>query len=368
MYIEIAIKQIHHKGGRPMRKIAYLSMDAHANHCVLGDMDADGTFRGNHTFSTSEKNIITALQNIKAKEKYLTLEESNLAYWIAQVASPYVTKVIPCDPKENALIYKSSHKKDKVDTKKLCRLLRLGELKQVYHPESDERAIFKAAARHYIDLRDQQITLKQKIKAMYRYWGVIDVAGEAVYSIKKRDDYLSQIKHLHIKNQLNRLYALMDETESMQDKALKAMKQMGRKYPEIKEFKKIPGIGDINAHIFDAFIQTPDRFANRSQLWRYCRLAVTDRTSDGKPLGYKRLDRSGISELKALTYQAWMSALRSDNEVRRFYSDSLRRTYRRTHARLNTQRKIIAVMYGIWKRGIAYRHQLFLDPLESGVV
>jgi transposase len=351
-----------------MRKIAYLGMDAHANHCVLGDMDADGTFRGTQTFSTSELNIIKALENIKAKEKYLTLEECNLAYWIAQVASPYVTKVIPCDPKENALIYKSSNKWDKVDTKKLCRLLRLGELKQVYHPENDARAIFKAAARHYIDLRDQQIALKQKIKAMYRYWGVIDVAGEAVYSVKKRHDYLKQIKHLQIKNQINRLYTLMDETESMQGNALKAMKQMGRRYPEIKEFKKIPGIGDINAHIFDAFIQTPDRFANRSRLWRYCKLGVTDRSSDGKPLGYRRLDRSGISEIKALTYQAWMSVLRGDNEVRRFYSDSLRRTLSRVHARLNTQRKIIAVMYGIWKRGEAYRPQLFLDSLKSGVV
>ena len=346
-----------------MRKIAYLAIDAHANQCVLGDMDDDGNFRGNQDFPTTEQNIIKALENIRAKEKYLTVEESNLAYWVAQVASPYVTKVISCDPKENALIYRSPNKADNVDTMKLCRLLRLGELKQVYQPETDHRAIFKAGARHYIDLRDQQVALKQKIKATYRHWGVIDVAGEAVYSVKKRHDYLKQIKHLHIKNQINRLYALMDGTESMQANALKAMKQMGRRYPEIKEFKKIPGIGDINAHIFDAYIQTPNRFANRSRLWRYCRLGVTDRSSDGKSLGYRRLDKNGVSEIKALTYQAWLSALRGDNEVKRFYSESLKRTFSRVHARLNTQRKIISVMYGIWKRGEAYRPELFLEPL-----
>ena len=343
-----------------MRKIAYLAMDVHANHCVLGEMDFSGNFRGNQSFSTSEQNIIDALKNIKAKEKYLTLEESNLAYWAAQVSSPYVKEVISCDPKENALIYKSSVKKDKVDTKKLCRLLRLGELKRVYHPVSDERAIFKASAQHYIDLRDQQIALKQKIKAMYRHWGVIDVAGESVYSVAKRHDYLNQVKYLNIINQLNRFYSLMDETESMQKKALKTMISLGQKYPEIKEFKKIPGIGDISANIYDAFIQTPDRFANRSKLWRYCRMGVTDRNSDGKQLGYKRLDRSGISEIKALTYQAWMSAMRGDNEVKQFYSNSLQRTHSRVHARLNTQRKIIAVMYGIWKKGESYNPELFL--------
>ena len=343
-----------------MRKIAYLAMDVHANHSVLGEMDSNGNFRGNQSFPTSERNIIKALLSITAKEKYLTLEESNLAYWAAQVSSPYVTEVIPCDPKENALIYKSSMKKDKIDTRKLCRLLRLGELKRVYHPENDDRAIFKASALHYIDLRDQQIALKQKIKAMYRHWGVIDVAGEAVYSLEKRHEYLSQVKQLPIRNQLNRLYALMDETESMQNKALKTMIALGRKYPEIKAFKNIPGIGDISAHLFDAFIQTPDRFATRSKLWRYCRMGVTDRSSDGKPLGYRRLDRSGISEIKALMYRAWMSAMKGDNEVKRFYLNSLKQTHSRVHARLNTQRKIIAVMYGIWKKGAAYNPNLFL--------
>ena len=74
---------------------------------------------------------------------------------------------------------------------------------------------------------------------MFRYWGVIEVSGKAVYSAKKRHDYLKQVKHLDIRNQLLRLYSVMDEAESMQKLALKNMKQLGRKYPEIKEFKKI---------------------------------------------------------------------------------------------------------------------------------
>jgi transposase len=351
-----------------MKKIAYLAIDVHARHCVLGRMDFDGTFVGNKTFTTSEQNIVEALKAVKAKEKYLALEESNLAYWAAQVARAYVTEVICSDPKENALIFRSPNKRDKVDTHKLCRLLRLGELKRVYHAENDDRAIFKAAVQHYIDLRDQQVVLKNKIKAKYRHWGVIDVAGEAVYGVKNRGDYLKRIKHLHVRNQLGRLYALMDQTESMQKQALRSIKQLGRRYREIKEFKKIPGIGEILAHIFDAFIQTPDRFANKRQLWRYCRLGITDRSSDGKPLGFKRLDRSGVSELKSLSYQAWLCAMKSDNEIRRFYSQSFRRTFSRVHARLNTQRKIIAVMYGMWKRGQAYRPELFLDSLDTGVV
>ena len=95
---------------------------------------------------------------------------------------------------------------------------------------------------------------------------------------------------------------------------------------------------------------------------------MRERSSDGKPLGYKRLDRSGVGELKALSYRAWLSAIKGANEVRQFYQQSLQRTHSRVHARLNTQRKIIAVMYGIWKKGQAYRPQQFLDPSHGAVV
>jgi transposase len=326
-------------------------------------MSAQGVFHGSKAFPTSEYNIIEAIKAIKAKQKYLAVEEGNLAHWVSQVAKPYVTEVICADPKKNAWIYRGATKSDRVDTEKLCRLLRLGELKRVYHAETDDRAIFKAAVQHYNDLRDQQTALKQKIKAMYRHWGVIDVEGEAVYSTTG----LKRVKQLAISNQLQRLYYLMDETASMQARALKTVKQMGRKYPEIKEFTHIPGVGDVVAHTFDAYIQTPHRFATKRQLWRYCRLGVSDRSSDGKPLGYKRLDPSGVGELKALSYRAWLSATKGDNEVNQYYHRSLRRTHCRVHARLNTQRKILAVMYGIWKTGQAYSKEQFLEPSQRGV-
>jgi len=345
-----------------MRKVAYLAMDVHARNCVLGDMDGNGKFRGNRSFITCENNIIKALKAIKARRKHLIMEAGPLSNWAAQVASDHVTRVIICDPRENALIYKSSKKRDKVDTKKMCRLLRLGEFKEVYRPENDQRAIFKAAVQHYLDLRDQLIALKNKIKAMYRQWGVIDVFTDSVYSTSGRDKFLNQLNQRPIYLQLKRLYDLMDHTAAIKQAAQKSMTSLARNYLEIKEFKKIPGMGTIGAHTFDAYIQTPHRFAKRSRLWRYCRLGVTDCTSDGKPLGYKRLDKSGINELKALSYRAFLSAIKGDNEVKRFYLNSLQRTHDRKHARLNTQRKILSVMLSIWKKGKPYRSELFLDP------
>jgi transposase len=241
-------------------------------------------------------------------------------------------------------------------------LLRLNEFNEVYRPENDERAIFKAAVQHYLDLRDQLVAIKQKTKAMFRQWGVIDVFTKSVYSTTGRDKFLVQVQQRPIYLQLKRLYALMDLTAAMKQDSEKSMKSLGRNYPEIKEFKKMPGIGDAGAHTFDAFIQTPHRFEKTNRMWRYCRMGVTDRSSDGKPLGYKRLDKSGIGELKAVSHRAFMVAMKSDNEVKRFYLQSLQRTHNHKHARLNTQRKILSVMLAIWKKGQPYRAELFLDP------
>jgi len=345
-----------------MGKIAYIALDLHCRSCTLGAMDAAGRFLGNRQFQTSEKQLVNALEMVTAKHKHLVIEEGPLTRWAAQVASAHVERVVTCDSRENALIYKSSSKRDTLDTVKLCRLLRLGELKHVYQPESDHRAIFKAAARHYIDLRHQLIAIKQKIKAVFRYWGVINCFGTRLYGAKGRQGYLQQIPHGVVQHQLLRLYELMDSHVQAKESAKAELKELSRRYPEIREFKKISGIGALNASLFDAFIQTPHRFVTKRQLHRYCRLGVTERSSDGKPLGYQRLDRSGIGELKAISHRSFVASMRGDNEVKRFYQQSLARTHNKVHARLNTQRKVLSVMYGLWKKGGTYRADLFLDP------
>jgi hypothetical protein len=94
-------------------------------------------------------------------------------------------------------------------------------------------------------------------------------------------------------------------------------------------------------------------------------LGLCDRSSDGKPLGRKRLDRAGNSALKAMSYHAWQGALRrrGPNEIKTFFEASQERTHDKTHARLNTQRKTLAVMLALWKRKEAYDPKKFLGAV-----
>ena len=55
------------------------------------------------------------------------------------------------------------------------------------------------------------------------------------------------------------------------------------------------------------------------------------------------------------------------NEVSLFYDASLRRTGDPVHARLNTQRKILKVLWTIWKKDVAYDSKRFYSPPASAV-
>jgi transposase len=349
-----------------MKSKAHIGIDAHARNCVVGWRDGQGEFRGKVSIETSEMGLIKAVEAIRADYKVATVEESTLAGWVARTLRAHVDEMVVCDPGRNKSIATAVKKDDDRDVLELTRLLWLGQLHGIYHPQDDGRAVFKMLVQQYLDLRRSQVKLKQQLKAKYHMWGVTQIAGKDVYSKEDRDTYLDQLRNDSVRRQVNRLYQLHDEAVRLQQDNLKEVVACGRRYPEIAEFKKIPGVGDVGAHVFDAFIQTPDRFDTKAKLWRYCELAVTDRSSDGKQLGCRRLDSRGNPELKSMSYTAWLGSLhgKTGNEVKRFYQASLERTKDKAHARLNTQRKIVATMWAVWKHKEEYKPERFLSPAD----
>jgi len=344
-----------------------VAIDVHARNCVMGWRNGRGQWQSAERFETAEKALLAHLAKIPADVKIVTVEESTLAAWVARTLHPVASQVIVCDPRCNASVHRDAFKNDGRDVEELSRLLWLGQLKGVYHPQEDSRAVFKALVQQYLDLRDTQVRLKQQLKAKYHLWGVTEVEGSRVYSPDERERYLALVADASVRHQLRRQYILLDAALQQEADAYREMLACGQRYPEIAQFERIPGVGPVGAHVFDAFIQTPERFPDKPTLWRYCRLAVTERSSDNKPLGFRRLDRQGNPELKALSYWAWRGALitHAANEVKQFYQASLARTQHRAHARLNTQRKIIATMWALWKKGDEYRAERFLSPADA---
>lgn len=211
-------------------------------------------------------------------------------------------------------------------------------------------------------MTSQEIRLKNKIKAAFREQGVI-VKGTDVYTAAGRDKYLTAVPFAAAREAITQLYELLDVTLKAQKSAMKLMKRESEKYPEIARFDEAPGCGVVSSCRFSAYVQTPYRFSAKRKLWRYSRLGITDRQSDGKPLGRQSLDRNGSGRLKEVSRTVFLGAMQThdDNLFKRSYRGTLQRTHNKTHARLTTQRKILAVLLAMWKGGTEFN-----DKIDKG--
>ena len=227
------------------------------------------------------------------------------------------------------------------------------KLKEVWMGEDRTREIYRALVYELLNFRDAQRELKALIKARYRQWGVLRLNGLKVFSKSFRRDYLAQLPGDEERRMMERLYRQHDEAIAEWKETLKEVGRVGKEFWEVRQFQQVPGIGPIAAHTFSAIIESPERFATKFKLFKYSCLSISDRSSDGTPLGYQRLDRSGNRELKNLSYHAWRTACKSTtgpNAIKSFYQASRQRTGSVRHARLNTQRKILEALWQIWLR------------------
>jgi len=343
--------------------VAYTGLDLHATHSEFGVIDGDGQEQQRHKLETDPKLMKDWLGSLSANHIFLAVEEGPLTQWISWQLNGVVDELVVCDPKENFWISRSAKKTDSIDAIKLAKLLRMGELRPVWHPEQkNDRALFAATAAHYMAMRREQVRLKHQIKSRFRRWGVIDVSGEAVYSKKGRGGYLEQLTDECIRNQIETLFTLLDNAVNAQADAKEQLFRLGSEYAEIVEFQKMSGMGPILAHLFSGIVQTPHRFEEVQQLWRWGGLGITDRDSNGRPLGYQKLDPNGRTDIKDISYRAWKAGAtqaKTANEVKGFYEKSLADSSSQTNARLNTQRKILKVLWTIWRKQVCYNPDLF---------
>lgn len=333
----------------------YVGLDMGSSSFHQVAIDRDKTVSLDRQFDTGEANLIKAFEDIKG-EVHVHLEAGELAAWVRRVLKDRVKRIVVGHPKSSAWIAKDPLKRDRLDALKLAELLRMDQVHEVYYPDEGHRTVFKQIVQHYDDVTDQQRRLKLKIKAQLREQGVI-ARGMQVYTLEGRGPYLMRVPSDVAREAILQLYGLLEGTLKIQGQARRLLRRESQRYPEIGRFEEVPGVGLIGACRYSAYLQTPHRFGSKRKVWRYCRLGITDRRSDGKPLGRQALDWNGNGKLKDMSRSTFQAAMRTveDNAFKRSYERTLRRTQDRNHARLSTQRKILTTLWTMWRRGERYQ-------------
>ena len=338
--------------------ISYVGVDLGSSNFHQVAVNEAGVSRVNRDFRTSEANLIKAFSDVPG-EIHVHLEAGELAPWASEIIRPLVARVVCSHPQTNAWIARDRDKSDRIDAYKLASLLRLNEFKEVHYPREQLRRDFKTLVQHYDELTQQQARLKTKLKARLRMQGVI-VRGEGVFSARGRKAVLQEVKSLAVRTAIKQLYAVLDQSIESQTEAQTLMLRAAQALPEIKLMRTAPGIGPIGACRFSAYIHEPRRFSSTRKLWKYCRLSVSHRSSNGKPLRRPRLDRMGCGRLKDVSRKAFEAALRrrDNNGFKRAYYRALEQTHDARHARLTVQRKIVSTLRAMWINQTSYCDEL----------
>jgi transposase len=110
------------------------------------------------------------------------------------------------------------------------------------------------------------------------------VTGERLFSSTGRKEVLAKVESRDLRTAITQLYEVLDQSVAAQGEARLLMLRAAQAFSEIKLLRTAPGVGPIGACRFSAYIHTPSRFSSKRKLWKYCRLSVSHRSSNGKPL------------------------------------------------------------------------------------
>jgi transposase len=285
------------------------------------------------------KDLNLYLNGLRGK-KILTIEESTAAQWLYVELRDYVDKLIICDPYRNHLLTEGS-KTDKIDAKKLVKLLRAGLLKEVFH-SGDEYMVLRKLVSSYEDVVKAGVRLKNQRDALFR----------GVNKNSKKD----RLEKCHEKFILEGVDKGILSYEEEKERYLKEFKRIIKNKKKAKLIKDLPGISDIHAIKIIAIVVDAKRFKSAGHFLSYCGLVKLNRISGGKVYGKKnpRCNKT----LKCVFNLAASSALKESsttNPMKEFYYYLINeKKISERNARQAVKRRLATLCLGILKTETKY--------------
>jgi len=275
----------------------------------------------------------------------LAFEETTNSQWLYVELKDMVHRIIVCDPYRNHLL-SDGPKTDKIDSRKLCLLLKAGFLKEVYH-SNDRLYEYRCLLSAYTDLVKAGVRIQNQRNAVYRARGMNckkQAAEELEHGIAGYPfrQFVIDWQDRVIENYLKDKDLFEEQIE-----------QIVKRHRHVKCLTNIPGIGVISAFKIFAIVIEPQRFRGRGCFLSYSGLVVHKKSSGGRSYG-KRVPRYN-RELKAVYLMAARAAIQGgNNPISEYYQQLREKDLNSKQAHLQVARYIARVSLGIMKSGQKY--------------
>ncbi|OHB63172.1 MAG: hypothetical protein A2Y76_05935 [Planctomycetes bacterium RBG_13_60_9] len=218
-------------------------------------------------------------------------------------------RVVVAHPGQLRLIFRAKRKNDRIDARKLAKLLYLDEVPAAYVPNQEVQNW-----RELIEYRrrrvDRQTTCKNALRSLLRSQGII--APKGLWA-KKGLAWLQALAMPTPAATLKR-DLLLDELGQAQRRVktvTKELDRIGERHPGVLLLRTIPGVGIRTAEAAVAYLDNARRFVHSSQVGAYFGLVpCQDASAGANRLGH--ITKQGpATARKYLVEAAWQGVYRS---------------------------------------------------------
>jgi transposase len=253
----------------------------------------------------------------KLKKPWSVCFEASCGYGVLyDRLSRMASRVTVGHPGQLRLIFRSKRKHDRIDARKLAKLLYLDEVPPVYVPAGETRS-WRQLIEYRRHLVDKRTRTKNGLRSLLRSFGIVAPPGlwtrkglvwlaSAAWPNElaacQRDMLLEELRHFD--QQVARVTKVLDE--------------MGSRHPGVALLQTIPGVGPRTAEAVVAYIDDPQRFARNRQVGAYFGLVPCEDSSAGAHrLGH--ITKEGPSSARKLLIEASWQVIRRCPAMRAFF-------------------------------------------------
>lgn len=286
----------------------YVGLDVHyrsSTYCVL---DENGQELQCETIRGHWPKLLERLRTL-GKPWTICFEASCGYGYLYRELSRMAQRVVVAHPGQLRLIFRAKRKNDRIDARKLAKLLYLDEVPAAYVP-SQEVQSWRELVEHRRRMVDRQTTCKNALRSLFRGQGKIPPTG---LWTKKGLAWLRQEEMPTPAARLKRDLLLdeLDEAKRRVRTVTKALNALGEGHPGVLLLRTIPGVGLRTAEAVMAYVDQPDRFHRRKQVGAYFGFVPCQDASAGvNRLGH--ITRQGpATARKYLVEAAWQGVYRS---------------------------------------------------------
>ena len=257
-------------------------------------------------------------------------------------------------------IYRSKRKHDRIDARKLAKLLFLDEVPSVHVPPKEVR-LWRQAVEFRQKVLRSRVAAKNQARALLRERGI--ESPRNLFSGKGLA-WLKDLKLEDVGDALRRdlIVEQIEESDEKIKRVVKHLDSLSNNHAGVALLRTIPGIGPRTAEALAAYVDDAKRFSNLRNVGAYFGLVpCQDASADKNRLGH--ITRDGPPTMRKLLCEAAWTAVRESPTVRAYYERVMRNDPdRKKIAIVATAHYLVRVAVSMLKTGECWRESVKEDP------